>query len=1137
MKSVFEIYFNLLLFREGRLNVSQKDDIPVFLDARGRRWAFLRVVLSIAALALILVFCDFLLGLQQITSLPGLLLPRNTPNFRYLPLYRQPRDMLTTSLNNLSREFPNIKNQTKRIPLYAFFVNWDDTSQTSLERHVGAIDVLIPEWFHLGAKGKIEKVPEKERLQLLSMLSKHRLHPAVMPLINNFDTRTGLWEGTSLSDILKNPKRRVQLVKDLISEVDKEHLAGLMLDFENFTPGTFKDYCTFIKLAGKSFHAKGLKLEVTALLSDPAFSYKTIASYCDAIVLMAYDQHFGKGSPGPVASEDWLYRNLRDRIREIGPGKIVLALGNYGYDWDLKTHNAQEVTFQEAVGIARDSEGKINFDTNSMNPHLRYEDEQNHKHEVWFLDGATFFNQSRTATELQLAGLALWRLGSEDPSIWNYWPHLWENPHKALSVFKSGYDLDYEGRGEVLKVTGVPHTGLRRITVDPRSGMIIGEQITKYPSSFVIERWGKGKPFQVALTFDDGPSRNFTEKILDILRQYNAHATFFVIGQEANLYPEILHRELNEGHDIGNHTYTHPNLERISPRRAALEINATERLMESRLGCKTLLFRPPYGEDVEPSTPAQIASLLEVSRMGYYTIGLGVDPSDWTGINAEEIAKRVVNGVITGQGNVVLMHDGGGNRKQTIAALPLILKRLQDRGYSFVGVSKILGLSREAVMPPITRTEQTQAWIRELAYGLIGGINNLLTIIFVIGLALGISRSIMITILALLHILIVERKAQFSQAFCPSVAAIVPAYNEEKLIVKTINTLLQSTYSRFHVFVVDDGSSDGTLAILQKTFSNNPKVTVISQENSGKSDALNIGIRQAADAEVVICMDADTLIHKDAISLLVRHFIDPNVGAVAGNAKVGNIVNSLTRWQALEYISSQNLDRRAFCMIGSVSVVPGAIGAWRRDLVMKLGGFPKGTLAEDADLTLRVQESDKKIRYESKAMAFTEAPETLKGFLKQRFRWTFGTLQVLWRHRKIIFRLRYGALGWFLVPYILVFQVLFPLLAPLSDLIPLWVAGVTLIDRFYHPLSYSTTALWTILFYWGLFILMEAASAMMALKMEGDQTVGLKEVFTQRFAYRQILYVVVFRAILAVLKGSLVGWNKLERSASAKVHE
>jgi cellulose synthase/poly-beta-1,6-N-acetylglucosamine synthase-like glycosyltransferase/peptidoglycan/xylan/chitin deacetylase (PgdA/CDA1 family)/spore germination protein YaaH len=1115
--------------------VSRKEDVPVFLDPRGRRWAFFRIILSITVLAVIIVFSDFLWGLQQTPDLPSLLLPKNTPNFRYLPFNPKSKIQSTKMFSNFFQgKYSKRYKQTGKIPLYAFFVNWDDTSSTSLEQHIEAIDVLVPEWLHLGAEGKLEIVSKKERLELLSMLGKKKVHPAVMPLINNFDPMTGRWETAGLSGILKNPARRRDLADALLRFADEEHLAGLMLDFENFTPETFNDYCAFIKLTDKKFHAKGLKLEVTALLSDPAFNCRKIAPNCDAIVLMAYDEHFSKGDPGPIASESWLLSNIRNRIKEIGREKIVLALGNYGYDWDLKKHDAQEVTFQDVMNLASDSGGEIGLDLNSMTPAFRYEDENGHKHEVWFLDAVTFFNQARTAALSDMAGVAIWRLGSEDPSLWQYWPNLGENPDKALSSFGSGYDLEYEGRGEVLKVTGVPHAGHRTVAADPKTGMITGEKITEYPSSFVIQRWGKGRANQVALTFDDGPSPKYTGKILDVLRKYNAKATFFIIGQEGNLYPGILRREIKEGHDIGNHTFTHPNLEKISPRRALIEINATEHLLESKLGRKTLLFRPPYGEDIEPSTPAQITSLLDISRKGYYTIGLGVDPLDWENPPADEIARRVVSGIESGKGNIVLLHDGGGDRTQTLMALPLILKALQSRGYSFVGVSEILKLPRESVLPVISRAEQTQAWICDLAYSAIGGINRLLTVIFVVGLALGISRTVIITLLAVLHLCISERKNVASTALIPA-AAIIPAYNEEKVIVKTVNTLLESNYANLHVFVVDDGSSDNTLEVVRKTFGNDPRVTVLSQENSGKSEALNNGIRAAADAEVVICMDADTLIHPDAVSMLARHFADPSVGAVAGNAKVGNCVNRLTRWQALEYITSQNLDRRAFCVIGSTAVVPGAIGAWRRDLVMRLGGFPSGTLAEDADLTLRIQESGQKVLYESKARAYTEAPETVKGFLRQRFRWTFGTLQVLWRHRGIIFRPRYGALGWFLIPYILIFQVFFPLLAPLSDLIPLWVAAVTLTDRFYHPLSYSTAALWTIMFYWGFFCIMEIVSAAIALKMENDRSVSLAEVFTQRFAYRQMLYIVAFRAILTAIKGGMVGWDKLERKATVNV--
>src|SRR5581483_2187795 len=190
----------------------------------------------------------------------------------------------------------------------------------------------------------------------------------------------------------------------------------------------------------------------------------------------------------------------------------------------------------------------------------------------------------------------------------------------------------------------------------------------------------------------------------------------------------------------------------------------------------------------------------------------------------------------------------------------------------------------------------------------------------------------------------------------PNVAVLIPAYNEEKVIERTVRSVLASSYPKLRVIVVDDGSKDATLQVARSAFASEVeqgRVVILTKTNRGKAEALNFGLRHVADdEELFVGIDADTVIAPDAVSLLVPHFLNPKVGAVAGNAKVGNRVNLWTRWQALEYVTSQNFERRALNTLGAVSVVPGAIGAWRTAAVRELGGYQTDTVAEDADLTM-----------------------------------------------------------------------------------------------------------------------------------------------------------------------------------------
>ncbi|HEX7976152.1 MAG TPA: glycosyltransferase, partial [Anaerolineales bacterium] len=368
-----------------------------------------------------------------------------------------------------------------------------------------------------------------------------------------------------------------------------------------------------------------------------------------------------------------------------------------------------------------------------------------------------------------------------------------------------------------------------------------------------------------------------------------------------------------------------------------------------------------------------------------------------------------------------------------MAALPGIIEGLRAQGFEFVPVSSLIGLTRDQVMPPLPKSNLALvvASLNDLAFQLIGNVHWVISTLFLVGIVLGIARMLLIGILAVFEWRQARRKTYLA-AYRPPVSVIVPAYNEEKVICNTVHSLLRSTYPNLDIVVVDDGSSDATYARVVEEFGNDPHVRVFTKPNGGKAQALNFGIQQT-QAEVVVAQDADTIIQPDAVEKLVRHLADPQVGAVAGNAKVGNRINILTRWQALEYITSQNLDRRAFAVLNCITVVPGAIGAWRRLLVLEVGGFDNDTLAEDADLTLRILRMGYRIDYEEQAIALTEAPDMIGGFVKQRFRWMYGTLQAAWKHRGVIFRPRYGALGMFAIPNIFIFQVLFPLISPVMD--------------------------------------------------------------------------------------------------------
>ncbi len=613
-------------------------------------------------------------------------------------------------------------------------------------------------------------------------------------------------------------------------------------------------------------------------------------------------------------------------------------------------------------------------------------------------------------------------------------------------------------------------------------------------------------------------------------------ASFFIIGQNAAAYPSLVQRLLAEGHDVGNHTFTHPNLGELPDALVTLEINATERLFEALTGRSMKLFRAPYLGDAEPTTADEIVPIKIAQGMGYLSVGLHVDPNDWQGPTADQIVERVIAQVTNPdpdvRGHVILLHDSGGDRSATVEALPKLIDALRARGYEFVPVSELAGLTHDQAMPllPPKSLARIVGLPVFLTYGWLG---HAITTLFFIAICLGVVRLVFLCLISLWNWRVESRRvAPALPAEPPLQSVLIPAHNEAKVIAETVRHILASDYPNLEVIVIDDGSKDETAEVVHTAFASDPRVRLISMANGGKAAALNRGLAEAR-GNLVVALDADTYFPSDSIGKLVRWFEDPEVGAVAGNAKVGNRVNVITRWQALEYITSQSLERRMLASLGCITVVPGAIGAWRRDVLQRLGGFPSDTLAEDQDLTISLLKAGYHVLYDSTALAWTEAPDTVSGLIKQRFRWAFGTLQCLWKHRHAALKPRYGSLGMIAMPQTWVFQFWLSLLSPFVDLVLVWRLALSAFGFIEHRNQFDGQTLQKVLLYYLLFVVVDLCSAALAIAMERNEDAKLLPwLVLQRFGYRQLMYYIVIKAGFAALFGPLVGWNKLERKST-----
>ncbi len=334
-------------------------------------------------------------------------------------------------------------------------------------------------------------------------------------------------------------------------------------------------------------------------------SCKLVARNSDGIILMNYDEHEETSDPGPVASEPWFEANLTRVLKLVPKEKVICGIGNYGFDWATplpekgkkpsnKVVDVDDLTVQDAWQRAADADANVHLEGDELNPHFAYDDEDAHlRHQVWFLDGVTALNELRAGRQMGLRTFALWRLGEEDPSLWQIWdrPSAKDAPEQLRTV-PPGANVDTEGEGDILRIVAPPQTGERTIQMDADNFTVIDEDMVRLPHSYMIQQYGYD-PHKVALSFDDGPDPVWTPRILDVLKKYHVHATFMVIGEQAQNNIGLLKRYVADGDEIGNHTYTHPDISDIPPFELQEELNWTERLFAAELGVQPLYFRPP----------------------------------------------------------------------------------------------------------------------------------------------------------------------------------------------------------------------------------------------------------------------------------------------------------------------------------------------------------------------------------------------------------------------------------------------------------------------------------------------------------------------------------------------------------------
>ena len=1153
---------------------------PVFFDPSGKRRRAVNrssTVVGLGVAVLTTIFVVSLLVVPFLPQFPGMANPAHRltrAGQTLLPRRSQrlTRQLLRRSRNALFQEIDAGRARARRraaagpavtrpdTMIGAFYVIWQRSGLYSLRLNADRLTDLFPEWLHLNRAGTAldfkDWDPEvtQANLDVVDVCRDH--HIDIHPVLNNAEG--GQFDPVRAHALLASPTAQANLAREVRDWLVREEFQGLNLDLENLRPDDYARLPRFVALLGSVLHPAGLQLSVDVEAGRTNLPLDRIAAAADYVVIMTYAQHAGAGNPGPIAAVGWFDSVLTRTLPHVPAAKLVAGIGAYGLDWPSSGKPPTALTYQQALFIAQDNRPDdpppqvVDFDPVALNPTYDYEDDSSKTHEVWMLDAATAYDDLLLARRSGVKGAALFVLGSEDPTLWDFYDrHTVDSLPRAggLDTIPPPYSPIKTGTGDVLEVVASPHGGLRTTDADSATGLITDEEYQQFPSPYVIRHSGY-KPRKLVLTFDDGPDRVYTNEILDELKDLGVHATFFLIGENVEQYPEVTRRILREGNEIGNHTFTHPNMGEVSHRRALLEFNTTQRALESVLGRSTILFRFPYNADQEPNTNEETDPVLVASRLGYITVGELIDPQDWNLFKtdsagdrvrrtADDIVQAVLSQVDSIKGNVILLHSGGGNRAATVQALPVLVRRLQDRGYEFITIGQLIGVPADVIMPPVSPHDELLVGLDRISFNTMFTFETVLGLTFIVAVVLAIGRVVFIIPVALLALKKARRRV-YDPAFRPPVSVLIAAYNEQPVISRTIQSVLANDWPDLEVIVVDDGSVDGTGDEVDRVFGAEPRVRLIRQPNGGKAAALNRGV-QAARGEVLVCFDADTQIAPNGIARIVRHFEDPKVGAVAGNVKVGNRINVLTRWQSIEYITSQNLDRRAYAYLNAITVVPGAVGAWRRSAVVAVGGYLTDTMAEDMELTYRLRRAGWRIDADTETLGFTEAPANFRAFFRQRFRWAYGTLQCLWKHRGALFR--YGWFGGLAIPAVWVFQVVFQAIGPLVDLKVLWTlvdfcyswATMGALHQDWQPLPGITRLVLEVGFFYGIFFGVDLIGAFVAYHLDRERYRDLWWLFWQRFVYRQLMYAVLWKSVVTAIKGKRQGWGKVERKGTVQL--
>ncbi len=968
----------------------------------------------------------------------------------------------------------------------------------------------------LGTGGAVFPLPEFN----IGFFSRNR--PAAFPVLEprtgtSAETLETVFSGDDSSSVFLNQLRSLDL-----TGVD----GGICIDLQDYPDISAPVLNTLFSAINNWLEPLGLSSCLIGKMDANFWKNSTLVDLVDRPLLLGFKD---TSNPAvPIAAQDWFDGALTSATARIPANKLSLAIGSFSTLWKSGLRTPERIPYVEAMLRTSYFEGKLNYLADTGSTNARYLDENRRLNQVWVQDALSFYNQRRTLEpETQVV---IWPLGYEDSTIWELTaPDV--TPEEARAAIESEIDLSnevvVEGAGPFSTHIADASPGLRQVSRTPGQTRIDGQIYEQIPSPRRLRLFGQSADLALAVTFNGLGSARETDRLLALLAEFEISATFFLSTGDILLSEDIVEKLIAAEHTIGTNTVPQESRLALSRFVTTVRNNMVQQLLQDRLGHHAILVQSPAGYGQFPGDQAVLDQMQDLRASGYLLV-YSKFAAPYGNFDPQEFTAQIRKSAFEAPANVISFDFSEQNDRTINALLPSIFSRLTEDGFTFTALPEAAGLSADDVFP--VATEQPAArdkiiyWLMSITWI---GVQNF---IFLLALTIALHTPVYL-FLAFIR----RERYPYNEDFKPPVTVIIPAYNEAKVIGKTLKSVLASDYPNLKVVVVDDGSKDQTAEVIEEFVQKNKRVTLIRQSNHGKWFAEDRALSYI-DTPIFVIVDADTLLRRDAIKLLVQPFCDDAVGAVAGTVEIGNRDNVITACQVIEYKFTQSVMRRAYEVINGILVVPGAIGAWRKDAVIQSGLVSGDTITEDADLTVALHRSGYKVVYTPAAKSYTEAPNSVRAFLQQRLRWSLGMLQVAWKHKRSI--IEGQPVGFISILDAVWFRLISSFVYPLVDVIVVSTLAFWLYEILTRgTMSFNDLSLSVVVMFL-MFTLLDVINLAAAFWFEKKfEWKLLLLVPFLRFGYRQLLYISSMRSIAHAITGRLRGWQKLKRTDTAQIFD